>query len=188
MTLPSLYWVLAKIFSLLSFSAFGGGNTILPSLHQISVVTYRWVTNQEFLDLFSLSKVAPGPTTLIVELIGMKAAGFPVGFHGMLVPAILGALVAVVSMFFPSSLLFLVTAFFWEKFQGTPWQVAIQKALMPITAGLILASTWTVAQTALSGWITGVMALVGLLFILRTKINPILLMAMAAMVSWIIWG
>lgn len=186
--MTNLYLILAKFFALLSFSAFGGGNTILPSLHQISVVTYHWITNQEFLDLFSISKAAPGPTTLIVELIGMKATGFPQGSHGMLLPAILGAVIAVVAMFFPSSFLFLTAAHFWEKFQGAPWQLAIQKALMPITAGLILASTWTVAQTALHGWVTGLMAFVGLLLILRTKINPILLMAVAAAISWMIWG
>ncbi|MBX9741994.1 MAG: chromate transporter [Chthoniobacterales bacterium] len=186
--MTSLYLVLAKIFSILSFSAFGGGNTIIPSLHEIAVVRYHWITNQEFLDLFSISKAAPGPTTLIVELIGMKATGFSAGSHGMFVPALLGAMIAVAAMFLPSSLLFLVVAHFWEKFQGKPWQLAIQKALMPITAGLILGSTWTVAQTALSGWLTGVIALLGLIIILRTKTNPILIMAVAAVVSWIIWG
>ena len=186
--MSKLYWTLAKLFSSLSLSAFGGGNVVLPSMHQAAVKQYHWMTSQQFLDLFSLSKAAPGPSTLIVELIGIKAAGFSLGSHFLLVPAIIAAVVSVVAMFVPSSLLLLVVSHFWERVQGNPWQVAIQKALLPVTSGLILASTVIVAKAAIDGWVTGGMALLGLLIILYTKINPILIMGVAAFMSWLIWS
>lgn len=181
------YLTLAKLFSILSLSAFGGGNVVLRSLHMIAVGEYHWMTDQQFLDLFSISKIAPGPSTLIVELIGMKAVGFPAGSSFLFLPATIAALISILAMFVPSSLLLLSVSHFWEKIQGMPWQRTLQKALMPITTGLILASSWVVASTAITGWVTGIMGLVSLVLILRTKINPILIMGAAALVSWILW-
>ena len=183
-----IYLELAKLFSVLSLSAFGGGNVILPSIHMAAVRQYQWMTDQQFLDIFSISKAAPGPSTLIVELIGMKATGFPSGSHFLFLPAVIGAVISILAMFVPSSLLLLSVSHLWEKIQGMPWQITLQKALMPITAGLILASTWIVARTAIDGWVTGMMGMISLVIILRTKINPILIMVAAALVSWVLWG
>ena len=179
------YAALLKLFSVLSLSAFGGGNVVLPSMHQAAVGEYHWMTDRQFVDLFSLSKASPGPTTLIVELIGMKATGFPSGSHFLLGAAILGAVISILAMFIPSSLLLLLVSRYWEKIHGTPWQMALQKALMPVTSGLILASTWIVTKTAVTGWFTGVIALVALVMILSTKINPVLIMVGAGVLSWL---
>ncbi len=89
-------------------------------------------------------------------------------------------------MFVPSSLLLLFVAEYWEKIHGTPWQKALQKALMPMTSGLIMASTWIIVRTAVSGCITGILAILALVIILKTKINPVLIMLMAGAVSWLI--
>ena len=184
-SLVSIYLTLAKLFSLLSLSAFGGGNTILPTLEQVAVGKYHWLTSEQFVDCFSLSKAGPGPTTLIVELIGIKATGF-CGNHFVVRAAIVGALISIFAIFIPSSIVLLVAAHFWEKWRGAPWQVAIEKALMPITCGLILAATYTVAKTAIADWITGVMAFIALMHLLYTKLNPVLIMAIAGVVSWLV--
>ena len=83
-------------------------------------------------------------------------------------------------------MLLLVAAHFWEKWRGMPWQVAIEKALMPITCGLVLAAAYTVAKTAIADWITGVMAFIALLLLLYTKLNPVLIMVIAGVVSWLV--
>ncbi len=185
MSLTTIYLTLAKLFSALSLSAFGGGNTILPTLEEVAVNQYHWLTNTQFVDCFSLSKAGPGPTTLIVELIGIKASGF-VGNHFVLHAALVGALISLIAIFVPSSIVLLVVSHFWEKWRGAPWQAAIEKALLPLTCGLILASTEAVAKTAVSNWITAVMGLVALLLLLYTKLNPVLIMALAGVISWMI--
>ncbi len=184
-SLNSVYLSLSKLFAALSLSAFGGGNTILPTLEEVSVGQYHWLTSAQFVDCFSLSKAGPGPTTLIVELIGIKAAGFS-GTHFSFQAAFFGALISVIAIFVPSSILLLIVTHFWEKWRGAPWQMAIEKALMPITCGLILASTEAVAKTAISGWMTGIMGLTALLLLLYTKLNPVLIMAIAGVVSWMV--
>ena len=50
---------LTALFSALSISAFGGGKVVLPSMHQASVGEYHWMSNQQFVDLFSISMAAP---------------------------------------------------------------------------------------------------------------------------------
>jgi|LauGreStaDraftv2_3_1035109.scaffolds.fasta_scaffold167519_1 chromate transporter len=180
------YLTIAKLFSALSLSAFGGGNTVLPSMHMAAVSQYHWMTNQQFLDLFSISKAAPGPSTLIVELIALKATGFPQGSHFLFLSAVIGAVISILAMFVPSSILLLIVSSFWEKILGSPWQRTIEKALMPMTTGLILASTWIVARTAISGWVTGIIGFISLVIILKTKINPILIMLVAALLSRIL--
>ena len=185
-SLVAIYLTLAKLFSSLSLSAFGGGNTILPTLEHVAVEKYHWMTSAQFVDCFSLSNAGPGPTTLIVELIGIKATGF-CGHHFVFHAALIGAIISIFAIFIPSSIVLLVAAHFWEKLRGAPWQVAIEKALMPITCGLILASTYTVAKTAISDWLTGVMAFVALLLLLYTKLNPVLIMAIAGVVSYLVF-
>ncbi len=185
--MDKVYLILAKLFSVLSLSAFGGGNVIFPTIHQAAVDQYHWMTDRQFLDIFSISKAAPGPTTMLVELVGMKAVAFSPGGHFLLMPGVIAALISLFAIFIPSSLLLLLVVNIWEKVHGSPWQITIQKALMPITTGLILASTWIVAKPAVTGWITGCMALGALYVILYTKFNPVLLMFVAGFISWMIW-
>ncbi len=182
--ITQVYGELAKLFSFLSLSAFGGGKVVLPSIHQAAVDQYHWMTNKQFLDLFSISQAAPGPSTLIVELVAIKAAGFPEHELFSFLPAVIGSLTAILAMFLPSSLLLLFVFQYWKKIQGTAWQSTFQKALMPITAALILEVTWIVAKEAMNGWMTLMIGIVSFLLILCTKITPILIMALAALASW----
>ncbi|MCX6960298.1 MAG: chromate transporter, partial [Verrucomicrobia bacterium] len=79
----------ALLFSTLSLSAFGGGKVVLPSMHQSAVGEYHWMNDEDFVNLFSISMAAPGPSMMVVTLVGLKAClpyGIPI--------AILGALVA----------------------------------------------------------------------------------------------
>ena len=67
---------LAGLFALLSMLAIGGGAGVLPDM-QRAAVAHGWVTPHEFLQMFAISRAAPGPGSQIVVLIGQKAAGLP---------------------------------------------------------------------------------------------------------------
>ena len=66
---------IVTLFSSLSLLSIGGGNTVLPEMHLKAVQDYGWLNNQQFADVFAISQSAPGPSILIVTLIGYKAAG-----------------------------------------------------------------------------------------------------------------
>ena len=58
------------LFAGLSMLAFGGGAGIVPDMQRAAVDHYHWLTAREFLDMFAISRAAPGPGSLIVLLIG----------------------------------------------------------------------------------------------------------------------
>ncbi len=171
---------LAGLFSVLSLSAFGGGKVVLPSMHMDAVGEFHWMTDQQFVDLFSISMAAPGPSMMIVTLVGLKACLQ----YGVLM-ALLGALIATIAMFLPSSLLVFAVGKYWDSLQESPWRHAVQQAMMPISTGLILAATFIIAKTSIHSAATGIMAAVALALMLFTKINPVLMMGAAGVISWL---
>ena len=171
---------LAFLFSTLSLSAFGGGKVVLPSMHQASVGEYHWMSDQQFVDLFSISMAAPGPSMMVVSLVGLKAC-LPYG----VMMAILGAFIATVAMFVPSSVLVFFIGKFWDSWEESPWRHSIQQAIMPISTGLILAATVIIAKTSIHTIPTAIMGVVALALMLFTKINPVLMMGAAGVISWV---
>jgi chromate transporter len=170
---------LAALFSTLSLSAFGGGKVVLPSMHQAACREYDWMSSQQFVDLFSISMAAPGPSMMVVTLVGLKAC-LPYGTAA----AILGALVATVAMFLPSSVLVYFAGDWWDHWKESPWRHSVMDAILPISTGLILAATWIIAKTSIHSTATAVMSVIALLLMLFTKINPVLMMAAAGLISW----
>jgi len=170
---------LASLFSVLSLSAFGGGKVILPSMHQAAVGEYAWMNDQQFVDLFSISMAAPGPSMMVVSLVGLKAC-LPYGTA----MAILGALIATIAMFLPSSLLVFIAGKWWDSWEDSPWRRSIQQAIMPISTGLILGATVIIAKTSIHTVPTAIMGLAALALMLFTKINPVLMMGAAGAISW----
>jgi chromate transporter len=69
---------------------FGSGYAMLPFIQDTVVNQFGWLTNQQFAVALALSLITPGPVTIIGTFIGFKAAG------------IVGALVGMVSMYFPA--------------------------------------------------------------------------------------
>jgi chromate transporter len=170
---------LAALFSALSLSAFGGGKVVLPTMHQAAVGEYGWMNSQQFVDLFSISMAAPGPSMMVVTLVGLKAC-LPYGT----VIAILGALVATVAMFGPSSLLVYFAGNWWDHWKESPWRHSVMDAILPISTGLILAATWIIAKTSIHSIPTAIMGVIALILMLFTKINPVVIMGIAGAISW----
>jgi len=99
---------------LLSLLAFGGGAAVLPDMQRQAVEVHHWLTSREFLDMFALSRAIP-PGSMIVVLVGQKAAG------------IAGGLVALLAMFGPSSLLAYALARLWHRAGGAAWRETVEQ-------------------------------------------------------------
>jgi chromate transporter len=169
---------LTAMFTILSVSAFGGGKVVLPTMQQQAVNQFHWMSNQQFVDLYGIS-IIDGPSMMVVTLVGLKACLE----YGYLI-AILGALVATVAMFLPSSILVLIVGRFWDKWHENPWHDSIQQAMMPISTGLILAAAWIITKHSIHSIPTAIMGLVALGLMLFTKLNPVIMIVAAAAISW----
>jgi len=177
----------AILFATLSLSAFGGGKVVLPTMHHDAVQVrpnypannHQWMDDEDFVNLFSISMAAPGPSMMVVTLVGLKAC-FPYGTA----IALLGALVATLAMFVPSSFLVYFAGNWWDHWKESPWRHSVMDAIMPISTGLILAATWIISKTSIHTIPTAIMGVIALCLMLFTKINPVLMMAVAGVISW----
>ncbi len=166
--IPPVLLELALQFLVLSLLSIGGANAVIPEIHMRAVDIHHWMTDADFSQLFALSQAAPGPNVLIVSLVGWKAAG------------VAGALVAIVAMCGPSSLLTYQVAHYWERFREAPLRRAIQRALAPITVGLILSSGYVLTRMTDLAWPAYAVTATTLLLALTTGIHPLWLLAAAA--------
>ncbi len=163
------------LFSSLSILSIGGGNTVLPEMHRKTVGDYHWLTDKQFADVFAISQAAPGPSILIVTILGYKAAGVP------------GAILATIAMMLPAGLLVYLVSRVWEKAKDAPVRKAIEKGLAPLTVGLILASGWVMSQAADHDWRAYILTSVCTAIFSTTKINPLFLVGAAGLIGWLGW-
>jgi chromate transporter len=157
----SLLIHLALTFALLSVLAVGGGTAVLPEM-QIILAHQFGIDHTQFVHIYSIGQLAPGPNMLMVLAIGYQIAG------------LIGAGVVLMSFFLPSSVLCFYVGRIWNRFGESPWRRSIQNALEPISIGLMSSGVFAVAKASVVSGITLMLALVTLYLILRTKINPVL--------------
>jgi chromate transporter len=157
----SLLIHLALTFALLSVLAVGGGTAVLPEM-QIILAHQFGINHTQFVHIYSIGQLAPGPNMLMVLAIGYQIAG------------LIGAGVVLLSFFLPSSVLCFYVGRIWNRFGESPWRRSIQNALEPISIGLMSSGVFAVAKASVVSGITLMLALVTLYLILRTKINPVL--------------
>ena len=156
---------LLTLFAPLSLVSVGGGQTLVAEIHRQVVANHGWLTEGQFVDAFAISRMAPGPGTLLVTLIGWDVAGLP------------GAVVASIAIFAPTALLVYFLARVWARYRGARWQRALEAGLRPVAAGMILASGLVLIQALEGGWLARGIALASTALLMATRVNPLLLMA-----------
>ena len=176
----STYLQLIILFGSLSLMSIGGGNAVLPEMHLRAVRDEHWVTDSQFADLFSISQTAPGPSILIVGMIGY-AAGLPVGG---VAGGILGGFIATAAMVIPAASLVYGITLFWQRAEESKWRIAVEKGFAPLTVGLILASSLVMSRAADHDWRAYALTAVCTLIFVRTKLNPLLVVAAAGAIGY----
>jgi chromate transporter len=175
------YLQLITLFGSLSLMSIGGGNAVLPDMHLRAVHQHHWLSDTQFADLFSISQTAPGPSILIVGMIGY-AAGLPVG--GVL-GGIVGGFVATAAMVIPAASLVYAITLFWQKAEKSKWRIAVEKGFAPLTVGLILASSLVMSRAADHDWRAYLLTAACTLIFVRTKINPLIIVAIAGVIGYL---
>ena len=169
--IPPVLVEIALQFGILSLLSIGGANAVIPEIQLRAVEIEHWMSNADFAQMFALSQASPGPNVLIVSLVGWKAAGIP------------GAIVALLAMSGPSSMLTFAVAHAWERFREAPWRAAIQRGLAPVTVGLIVASGYILTRAADHDWRAYVLTIVTAIVATATRLHPLSLLALAAVLG-----
>lgn len=165
---------LALLFGKLSLLAVGGVNSTLPEIAREVVALRHWLTPQQFAQLFAISNAAPGPNVLISTMIGAHEDG------------IAGGIVATLAMILPAGVLVMLVNLVWERYRAARWRRVIQAALLPITAGLVLAAAGVLVRQADTGVLTGAVTLVCAALAWRSRLHPLWLLGGGALVGLVL--
>ena len=160
----SLLLQLAGMFGKVSLRAVGGFNSTLPQVARDVVTDHHWLTAAQFAQLFAIANAAPGPNLTVATMIGEHMAG----------PA--GGLVATLAIILPAGLLVIVVSKVWDRYRENRWRRIIQAALLPITAGLVLAAAGILMRQADTGVLMGLITLVAGGLTWRSRLHPLWLL------------
>jgi chromate transporter len=168
---PADWWALFAHFLAMSMLAIGGAVAVTPEIHRYIVEQRGWVDDTQFSAAIALAQAAPGPNLLFVPVLGHAIAGLP------------GALVALLGILIPSTTLALAASRWGERRRHTLGVRAFVAGMAPVTIGLLLAAGTVLAQPyARTGAVWALIAATVLLSV-RTRINPVWLIAGGAAVG-----
>lgn len=179
----NLLRVLWEFLSLSLFSL-GGGNTLLAEYHHLAVNQFCWLTDSQFADLYALAEAAPGPSSMLVGLLGLGAAWKEgVGW------GILSGYGAEAAILLPSTLLMVVACLSWRRLELSPWRIAFERGMGPITLGILFAvgiKILRTADTTRAGDLSApgvIVSVIVCVLMLRTRISPLWFMAVAGVLG-----
>jgi chromate transporter len=159
--MPNILWTLLSVFAPLSLLTIGGGQSVVADIQRQVVDVHHWMTAREFVDSFAISRMTPGPGSLLATLIGWHVAGF------------WGAIVASLAIFGPTAFLIFGLAHAWRRYSGARWQRVLETGLRPVAAGMILASGYVLIQTLAGGVLAQLLAIASTVTLMMTRVNPL---------------
>jgi len=98
----TLFWTFFKI----GLFTFGGGYAMIPFIHRFGVDKYKWISEDEFMNIITIAESTPGPIAInSATYIGHKVKG------------VKGSLVATIGVSIPSIVIIILIAAFFMQFK-----------------------------------------------------------------------
>lgn len=130
---------LKLFFSTFTLSALtvGGGYVIVPLMRQRFVEEYRWIDEEEMIDITAVAQSAPGPIAVNTSLlVGYRMAGLR------------GATVTILGTVLPPLLLLTAIAFFYTQFRESRWIDAILRGIRSAVAAVMVDAVIGIIESA----------------------------------------
>ena len=140
-----MFWNLFSTFFKIGMFTFGGGWAMISIVQREVVEHHRWLTNDEFLDLITVTQSLPGILAVNMSVvIGDRLGKFK------------GSLCAALGTILPSFLIILAIAIFLtpETIKNNDVLNRIFMGIRPAVVALILVPVVTTAKAAKIGWKT----------------------------------
>jgi chromate transporter len=166
---------LAFYFALLSLVSVGGIPAVMPEMQRLVVDVQGWMTAAEYTQLFAVAQAAPGPNVLVTALVGWKVYGAA------------GGAVALGAFCGPAAALSFYIGGFWDRMRDAPWRKAIQRALVPISVGFILAGGYVLATPHGVDWPSASIAVAAAALMSLTRVNPLWILAAGGLLGGLLF-
>ena len=171
-SLRQLFWSFFKIGTF----TLGGGYAMIPLMEKELVDRHGWITNDEFMEIITLSQTMPGIFAAnMAAHIGWRLRGIP------------GAIISVLGNILMPILIILALAMGLHYLQGNAVVEAIFKGVRPVVVALIAAPVFRMAKTAHISRFNFWIPLVAALLIWLLGVSPIWVI-LIAVIGGIIYG
>lgn len=165
----------ARAFYRTGALVFGGGHVVLPLLEE-AVVRPGWVDENDFLAGYGAAQALPGPLFTFAAYLGYVSRA---GMSGL--P---GALLSLFAIFLPGLLLAIVAAPFWGHWRQLRRARAILAGVNAAVVGLLMTALFHAGRSgALATYWDAALALLAFLVLVRTRVSPVIVVALTAAAS-----
>lgn len=163
-------------FFTVGFFSYGGGYAMIPLIEREIVQRQQWLSAREFLDILAIAEITPGPVAInSATFVGYRMAG------------VLGSVMATLGVVLPSLLVIGILSFLYIKYQGAPWLKAAFAAIRPMVVVLILMAAINIGTRTIYDTYSTVVAATALVLMLKTRVNPILLLVLSGVVGVVLF-
>jgi chromate transporter len=169
MNLLTFFWLFLK-GSL--FSTGGLGN--LPFLHK-DLLALGWARESDFITAIAVGNVSPGPTGLWSISLGYLTFGW------------LGAILALLALVLPTLLILVVSAFY-NRIEKLPAVKNFTTGLALSIVGLTITVALGLARSSIQDWGGVIIAVAALGLALSKKVPIILILVMAGLAGFLLYG
>ena len=163
----------AALFLRLGFTAFGGPAAHIAIMRDEVVKKRKWLTEQEFLDLFGAANMIPGPTSTETAIyLGYRRVGW------------IGLVLAGVCFILPAMLIVMILSWAYIRYGTTTWATNILYGIMPVVMAIIAQALWGLGRKAIKNWLTGVIGVCAVIFYLF-GVNILIVLLFAGLIVMI---
>lgn len=155
-------------FTLLTAVAFGGLPVVMPDMQRYLVDVQGWMSARQFTEIYALAQAAPAPNVMYVTVLGWIVAGWA------------GAVATTLALFLPGSVIASSIIALHARNPEAKLGRAVRRGLSPVTIGLVLSSGWVFVNAADHDWRGYLLTLATIGLVLKTRLNPVWLIASGA--------
>ena len=148
-------------FLLLAAVAVGGLGSLIPEMQRYVVEQNGWFTARQFGEIYALSQVIPGPNVMIITMLGWLVSSWQ------------GAILVTIAIFTPGMVICAMVIRAGANDPDSRGAQSVKKGLAPVVIGLSLSTSWIMLTTVSDDWRGAVLALLTVVLVLRTKLNPL---------------
>ncbi|MCL2405684.1 MAG: chromate transporter [Defluviitaleaceae bacterium] len=157
---------------------FGGGPASIPFVHREAVERYKWMDNEEFVEIVAIGNTLPGPiNTKMAGYIGYRVGGF------------FGLTIALIGATLPTAFLMIVLLRTLSHFSNEPWAMGMMRAMVPVVGVMLGIVGWQFLVIAAKGlgWVV-TLAHVVVAAMLITFVVPHPAIVLAGLFLWALMG
>lgn len=162
-----MYLRLFTTFLKIGIFTIGGGYAVIPLIER-EIIRNKWVTQEDFYDLFAVTQSLPGIFAVNIAV-----------FVGYRIRGLKGSIVCALGTILPAFVLMLLIATFFTQIQNNIWVEKIFKGLRPAVVALIAVPCISAAKAVKLNYKTAAIPIAAALLIWYFHVSPVIVIIAA---------